>query len=95
MVVGVLQLDLRIHDSRSLKAKRGCIKQMVRKIKNTFEVSVAEVGSQDKWQRTQIGVAAVGNDRAVVNQKLDHVINFVESLGTAELIDHRIELINV
>lgn len=95
MVIGVLHLDLRVHDSRSLKQKRGCIRQIISRIKNTFEVSVAEVGSQDKWQRAEIGVAVVGNDRGVLNQKLDHVINFVEGLGVADLVDHRIELINV
>ena len=56
---------------------------------------VHEVGCQDLWQRAEIGVTTVGNDRAVINQRLDHVINFVEDLGAADLVDHRIELINM
>ena len=95
MVIGVLQLDLRLHDCHSLKEKRGSIKQVIARIKNTFEVSVAEVGCQDKWQRAQLGIATVGNDRSVINQRLDHVINFVEDLGTTELFDHWLELINL
>ena len=95
MVVGVLQIDLHIHESQSLKAKRGCLRKVVSRIRNTFEVSVAEVGSQDLWQRAKIGIAVIGNDRSVVNQRLDHVLNFVDSLGTAEVIDHSIELINI
>lgn len=95
MVVGVLNLDLIIHDSQSLKAKRGRVKKILSRIKNTFEVTVAEVGSQDKWQRAEIGVAAIGNDRAVINQRLDHVLNFVDAMGTAEVIDNTIELINI
>ena len=95
MVVGVLHLDLLIHDCHSLKAKRGVIRQIIGRIKNTFEVAVAEVDQQDLWQRAEVGVAAVGNDRGVINQRLDHVLNFVDSLGTAEVIDHRIELINI
>ncbi len=95
MIVGILQLDIIIHDSNSLKAKRGTIRKILSRVKNTFEVSVAEVGYQDLWQRAEIGVAAVGNDRSVVNQRLDHVLNFVDSLGVAEIIDHRIELINI
>jgi len=95
MVVGVLHLDLRIHDCQSLKAKRGCVKKITSRIKNTFEVAVAEVGSQDLWQRCEIGVAAIGNDRSGINQKLDHVINFVDRQDAAELVDHQIELINV
>lgn len=95
MIVGILQLDIIIHDSNSLKSKRGNIKKIVARVKNTFEVAVAEVDCQDLWQRAEIGVAAVGNDRSVVNQRLDHVLNFVDSLGVAEIIDHRIELINI
>lgn len=95
MVVGVLHLDLRFHACRSLKEKRSCIRQFIGRIKNTFEVSVAEVGSQDKWQRAEVGVATIGSDRSVINQRLDHVLNFVEDLGVADLIDHRIELINM
>jgi uncharacterized protein YlxP (DUF503 family) len=92
VVVGVLHLDLRFHDCRSLKEKRSCIRQLVSRIRGTFEVAV---GSQDKWQRAEVGVAAVGSDRSVINQRLDHVINFVEGLGAAELVDHEIELINL
>ncbi|HUT55795.1 MAG TPA: DUF503 domain-containing protein [bacterium] len=95
MVVGVLHLDLRFHDCRSLKEKRSCIRQLLSRVKSTFEVAVAEVGSQDKWQRAEVGIAAVGSDRAGINQRLDHVINFVEGLGSADLVDHKIELINV
>ncbi len=95
MVVGVLRLDLRFHDCRSLKAKRGMLKKVTARVKNTFEVAVAEVGAQDLWQRAEIAIAAVGNDRPVINTRLDHVVNFVESLGTAEILDHRIELINL
>jgi uncharacterized protein YlxP (DUF503 family) len=95
VVVGVLHLDLRIHDCHSLKEKRGCIRQIITRTRNTFEVSVAEVGCQDLWQRAEIGVTTVGNDRAVINQRLDHVINFVDELGAADLVDHWIELINM
>jgi uncharacterized protein len=95
MVVGVLQLDLHIHDCQSLKAKRGVIKQLISRIRNSFEVAVAEVGDQDLWQRAQIGVAAIGPDRTVINQVLDRVVNFTDRQGIAEIVDHHIELINL
>ncbi len=95
MVVGILHLDLKIHECNSLKAKRGCVRQLLGKVKTRFEVAAAEVGHQDLWQRAQVGVAIVGNDRAVINQKLDHVLNFVDKIGTAEVVNHHIELLNV
>ncbi len=94
MVVGICHMGLLIHDSRSLKAKRQVLKKVVEKVKNRFNVSVAEVGSQDLWQRAELGFAAVGNDRAVINSVLDKVINFVEELHIVEITDHDIEVIN-
>jgi len=94
MVVGVCHISLIIHDSHSLKQKRQVLKSVMEKVKNRFNVSVAEVGSNDAWQRAEIGVCAVGNDRAFVNSSLDKVMNFMEDLHLAEIAGHEIELIN-
>lgn len=94
MVVGVCGISLLIHDSQSLKDKRQVIKSLQEKVRNRFNVSVAEVGSNDVWQRAELGVAAVGNDRAFINSVIDKVVNFIEDLHVAEIIDHRIEIIN-
>ncbi len=94
MVVGVCDISLLIHDSQSLKDKRQVIKSLQEKVRNRFNVSVAEVGSNDVWQRAELGVAAVGNDRAFINSVIDKVVNFIENLHVAEIIDHRIEIIN-
>jgi uncharacterized protein YlxP (DUF503 family) len=94
MVVGVCHIGLFIHDNHSLKGKRQVLKKVVEKVKNRFNVSVAEVGSQDLWQRAEIGLAAVGNDRAFINSFLDRVVDFIENLHIVEIIDHEIEVIN-
>ena len=95
MVVGVLQLKMIFHDARSLKDKRGRLRKVLGRIKNQFEVAAAEIGDQNLWQRAEIGVAVIGSDRALVNQVLDRVLNFADSLGIAEIIDHKIELLNL
>ena len=94
MVVGVCHISLIIHESHSLKQKRQVLKSVMEKVKNRFNVSVAEVGSNDAWQRAEIGLCVVGNDRAFVNSSLDKVMNFVEDLHLAEIAGHEIELIN-
>ncbi len=95
MVVGVCHITLILHDNHSLKGKRQVVKSVVEKVKNRFNVSVAEVGSNEAWQRAELGVCAVGNDRSHVNSVLDHVLNFVEGLHTAEMAGHEIEIINL
>jgi len=94
-VIGALHLELILHQCQSLKDKRSALRKIQSRIRNAFEVSVAEVGGQDLWQRAEIGIVTVGSDRVVVNQVMDRVLNFVDSLGMAELINHKIELVNL
>ena len=60
MVVGSLKVELRLPENRSLKGKRKVVKSMVGKVKSRFNVSIAEVGSNDKWQKIELGISAVG-----------------------------------
>jgi len=95
MVVGICRITLVIHDNDSLKGKRQVLKSIIEKVKNRFNVSIAEVGDNDLWQRAEVGVCAVGNDRPHVNSVIDKVVDFIAGLHTAEIIDHGIELINL
>ncbi|OGP19463.1 MAG: cytoplasmic protein [Deltaproteobacteria bacterium GWA2_55_10] len=94
MVVGVSTITLLLHSSHSLKDKRQVLKSVIEKTKNKFNVSVAEVGDNDVWQRAELGIAAVGNDRAFVNSVLDKVLLFIEGLHLAEVTDSTIEIVN-
>ena len=94
MVVGICQIDMIIHNNHSLKGKRQVLKAIIERVKNRFNVSAAEVGDNDVWQRSQIGLCVVGNDSSHINGILDKTINFIESLHLAEIIDHRIEIVN-
>src|SRR5439155_20611461 len=62
--VAVVQVDLHIPHSRSLKEKRGVVKPVIEGLRNRFALSVAEVGYQDKWQRALIGFAVVSETYA-------------------------------
>jgi len=94
MVVGVCTVTLVIHDSHSLKDKRQVLKSVIEKVRGRFNVSVAETGALDLWQRAEIGIAAVGNDKAFVNSVLDRALNFIEGMHLAEVTDTGIELLN-
>ena len=95
MVVGIGIITFRLHDCRSLKGKRKVVKSIISRMRNSFNASVAEVGSNDIHQRAEIGFSLVGNDKALVNSKLDKIFNMVEGLGLAEIIDTEMELINL
>jgi len=95
MVVGLGIITFRLHDCRSLKGKRKVVKSIVSRLRNNFNVSAAEVGANDIYQRAEIGFALVGNNRKVINSKIDKIFNLAEELGLAEIIDTEMEIINL
>lgn len=94
-MVGTLKLSLYIHTNQSLKEKRKVVKSIVAKVHKKFNVSIAEVGSNDKWQVVELGISAVGNDRRFVNSALDNILSFLDSLYLGEIIDSTMEIVNV
>lgn len=95
MVVGVCQLRMIINGVSSLKEKRGVARRIIARVKNKFPVSIAEVEDNDLWQSLVIGFCMVGNDRSFVNSWLDKTIDFIENLYLAEIVDRRIEIMNI
>jgi uncharacterized protein YlxP (DUF503 family) len=95
MVVGTLKIDIYLHDNHSLKGKRKIVRSMVDKVKHKFNVAIAEIGSNDKWQKIELGVSAVGNDRRHIDASLNNVLTFLDSLYLAEIGDSKTEIFNV
>jgi uncharacterized protein YlxP (DUF503 family) len=90
MVVGVLKLKLIIPENHSLKGKRGVLKSIQSRVGRQFNVAVTECGDQELWQSTILGFAAAGTQPGV-EKTLASVVDFVDSLGLAELSDSEME----
>lgn len=95
MVVGLGVIKFRLHGVRSLKEKRRIVKAIISQVRNNFNISISEVGSNDIYQRAEIGFALVGNDTRVINAKIDKVFNLADELGLAEIIDTELEVIHL
>ena len=95
MVIGAMTVEFYLHDNRSLKGKRKIVKSMIGKVKHKFNVAISEVGSNDKWQKIELGISTVGNDRRHIDSSLANVLDYLESLYLAEIVDSRIEIINL
>ncbi len=96
MFVGVLRLMLHLPDPGSLKSKRHLLRSAIDRVKAKFNVSIAEVAENDLWQKSVVGVAAVGNDHAFVNESLDKVADFVASMhgGQIQVTARDIEIVS-
>lgn len=78
---------------RSLKEKRKITKSILARVKNTYNVSIAEVDLNDVHSRATIGFAFAGNDQRKINSKIDKMIEFIENLSLAEIIDAQVEIL--
>jgi len=95
MIVGVAVVELRIHESQSLKEKRGVVRKIAGRLQSRFNASVAEVGGQETWQRAVIGLAVAGSDETVVRRTLAKAVEFVDELHLAEILGSEIELMRM
>lgn len=71
-------MTLHLPDSHSLKDKRQIIKSVIERVRNRFEVSIAEVGQNDVWQVAQIGLSYVSNSGQHAGEVLTHVQRYIE-----------------
>lgn len=95
MVVGTGKIKFRLYDVSSLKGKRKIVKSIISRIRNKFNISIAETEYNDSHSWAQIGFSIVGNDPRVVNSKLDKVFNMADELGLAQIVDTQMEIIHL
>ncbi len=94
MVIGVCTIELNIPVAASLKEKRKVVKSVIARLRNEFNVAVAEVDRLDSWQFAVIGVVTVSSDRDYAHGLLTRVTLWVERTRLdCDLVDYEIELI--
>lgn len=86
MTVMGLKLHLYLPGVTSLKEKRRLVKSLLDKIKNKYNVAVAEVQGQDLWQRSVIGVVTVSNCRNPIEKRFISIITLVDKKSGIELM---------
>ena len=94
MVVGTCELIFHLPENHSLKGKRQVSRSLVQQIRGRFNVSVAEVADQDRWQTLAIGMACATNDSRHANEVLSKIVDFAEDHSSgAVLHQHHIEIL--
>jgi uncharacterized protein YlxP (DUF503 family) len=93
-MVGVLTIHLRLPGCISLKEKRGRLKPLIARLQRRFNLSVAEMDLQDRWQEAVIACAMVNSDRTQLRRSLQGVIKWVEgNWPDGMLLDEKIEIL--
>jgi len=93
MFIVVLKLELYIPTSNSLKHKRMILNSLKSRLRNNFNVSVAEVNGHDKWQRATIAIANVVSEKRYIHKTMEKLLNFVEQFNGVDLLRHEMEIL--
>ena len=87
MYVGCCSIKFFLHGNHSLKGKRRIVRTLKDRLKNRFNVSVAEIGNQDVWQNLHIGIVAVNSDPKYLEGQINRVVDAIEKMYLAEITD--------
>ncbi len=94
MNLGVCRIKIRLPENQSLKDKRKVLKSVISRVRNSYNVAIAEVDDQDTWQLATLGIACVSNDAQQNNKVLSKVVDFIsQSRLDIEILDYEIEII--
>lgn len=93
MHVGIATVDLEVTDAMTLKDKRQVIRSLLARIKNSFNVSAAEVGNLNAHTLATLGFAAVANEKSYVHGMLEKVVDLIEREPRVLVIDYSTELV--
>ncbi len=93
-MIGILHLHFLLPGCLSLKEKRSRIKPLIHRLHREFNVSIAEMDLQDKWNESVMDCACIANDNVHCQQVLQSVVNYIPGhFREIEILEHHIELI--
>jgi len=92
MLVGVCRIEIFLSEADSLKAKRMVTTSLKSRIRSKFNVAVAEIANQEKWQRLSLGVALISTERKMIDATITRVMALIERDGRVEILEHLVEL---
>lgn len=78
MIIGASEITLHLPECHSLKEKRQVIKSIMARVRNQFDVAIAEVGENDRWQLARLGISCVSNNGQHADEILGHVRHYIE-----------------
>ena len=90
MIIGVIRFGLHFPGAGSLKDKRRILVSLKDRVKNKFNVSIAELEDNELWQKSVIGVAIIANDKTYANSVLSKVTNLIE--GRPEVVVTEVQM---
>lgn len=93
MYIGILRVEFALHGNESLKDKRRVAQGLKQKVRNKFNVAVAEVGSENSMDYLSLSIVSVSNDKTHLQSRMTKCLNMVQAASDEELVYDDIEII--
>ena len=95
MHIGVSRITFRLAANDNLKGKRKIARSIISRLREKFNISVAEIGDNDQWKTLTLGLTCVSNDHRHANSMISNAVHFVEEIsGGLELLDYELEILD-
>ena len=93
--MGISKITFRLPENDSLKGKRRASRSLTSRLRDKFNISVAEVDSLDHWKTLTLGISCVSNDGRHANSMISNVVHYLERIsGDLELLDYEVEILD-
>jgi uncharacterized protein YlxP (DUF503 family) len=90
MPVAYLTLEIHIEGAHSLKDKRQVVRSLKDRLRNSFNISIAEIEATDLWQRATLGVVSISDYRDYLEglmRNVEHAAVRLANNAGAEVVD--------
>ncbi|MAG55976.1 MAG: hypothetical protein CMJ83_06775 [Planctomycetes bacterium] len=93
MFVAIIQVELRLHEPRTLKERRRIVNSLKERVHRRFKVAIAEVGDTSVYRSAQLGISLVSNEARHARERAQKVVEFIENAPDSEVVDVQTEVI--
>jgi uncharacterized protein len=93
MNIGLLRVSLYIPGASSLKDKRQVIRSLMSRLKNKFNIALAEIDAQDLHQRSELGIVSINTSHQELQRTLDYVLTFIGNNPDSQLMEVETEFL--
>lgn len=93
MSIGVLHVTLYIPGAHSLKSKRHVVQSLITRLKNKFNIAVAEIDAQDLHQRCDLGIVTINTSTCELQRTMDFVVSFIKGNPESDIVDLSLEIL--
>lgn len=93
MIIGILQMEILLPDTRSLKDKRSRLSNLKNRVRKQFNAAIAELHHGNDFSRALLGIVTINNDRKIVDQLLGQIERFIEFQFGILVLNRSVEII--